>query len=64
MDEQLDICLIIKKLSFLELAISSVLSEHQLDTLYLKDKNSLETVEGLRKKLKISNVLINQLTHH
>lgn len=41
MDEQLDICLIIKKLTFLEEAISTVLSDHQLNALYLKDKNTL-----------------------
>ena len=57
MDEQLDVCLILKKLTFLEEAISTVFSDHQLDTLYLKDKNTLAHIEEIRKKLNLSNVL-------
>lgn len=44
MDEQLDICLMIKKLAFLEQAISTIFSDHQLDALYLKDKNTLANI--------------------
>ena len=49
--------MILKKLTFLEEAISTVFSDHQLDTLYLKDKNTLAHIEEIRKKLNLSNVL-------
>lgn len=33
--------MIMKKLTFLEQAISTIFSDHQLEALYLKDKNTL-----------------------
>lgn len=38
-EKQLDIGLILKKIIFLENALSTLFSKHQLEALYLNDKN-------------------------
>ena len=55
--EQIDIAYLIKRLNFLDSAISKVIEEHEVTTLSLADKQTLEKAQQVRKKHQISKLI-------
>jgi hypothetical protein len=53
-DEQLDISHIMKKLLFLERGVTAMLSEHQLEALHARDKQTLSEAEVKRKRYELT----------
>jgi hypothetical protein len=55
MSQQVSIDTVLQKLTYLDAAISTILTKDQLQALYLIERKSLEEAEEMRKLCKASN---------